>query len=258
MSTVRILRGASMADNCSVKAPRTTEIRSVLTLVNAHARRTTLRVRPVSHGVPVLLIPGLMAGDWTMSLLATRLEQQGHPSIRARIGINIGCTRELVDRLEERLVAAARHHQSRVAIVGWSRGGCLAKIVTTRRPALVAGLTTLASPTVDPLDVSPQVERQIRVLSWLNAVGARGVLGADCLSGECAAAMTEELRRPFPAAVPFTAFYSKHDSVVHWRACCDPDAELVEVGGSHLGIGTDPAVISRVVDWIARLDGQRP
>jgi len=226
----------------------------MLTLVNAHARRSAVRRRGAQgQAVPVLLIPGLMAGDWTMAHLAAHLERQGHPTIRARIGFNVGCTRDMVDRLEARLDAAARSHGRPVAIVGWSRGGCLAKIVVMRRPEHVASLVTIASPSVDPLAVSPKVERQIRVLSWLNAAGVRSVLGADCLNGECAAAMDAELRGTFPTSVPFTAYYSKGDGVVDWRACCDPDAELVELSGSHLTIGTDPRVRDGIVERLRRV-----
>jgi triacylglycerol lipase len=225
---------------------------SLLALLSAHARRTA-RAPHSTTAVPVLLIPGLMAGDWTMSLLAHQLEQRGHATIRARIGINIGCTSQLVDRLEDRLAAAAERYGSRIAVVGWSRGGTLGKLVTLRRPELVAALVTLASPNVNPLAVSRKVERQIRMLSWLNAVGAHGVLGTDCLSGECAEAIGRELQKPFPVDVPYTAFYSKRDGVVDWRACCDPAAELIEVNDSHLGVGADPEVIRMVAERLARV-----
>ena len=229
------------------------EIRAVATLVSAHARRVAQRGVLVGDDVPVLLVPGLMAGDWVMSHIALQLEQRGHPTLRARIGVNIGCTRELVERLEARLDAAAGRCRRRVAIVGWSRGGCLAKIVALRRPALVASLTTLASPTVDPLAVSAKVERQIRVLAWMGSAGIPGVLGRDCLSGACADLMGAELRGTLPRDIPYTSFYSRDDGVVDWRACRDPGAELVEVSGSHLTVGTNPVVVEGIAERLRRL-----
>jgi len=230
------------------------EIRAVATLVIAHARRVAQRRHVlVGDDVPVLLVPGLMAGDWVMSHIALQLEQRGHPTVRARTGFNIGCTRELVERLEARLDAAAGHYRCRVAIVGWSRGGYLAKIVALRRPSLVASLTTLASPTADPLAVSPKVERQIRVLTWMQAAGIPGVLGRDCLSGECADAMGAEVRGRLPSDIPYTSFYSRDDGVVDWRACRDPGAELVEVTGSHLTLGTNPEVLEGIAERLRRL-----
>ncbi len=230
-----------------VSSARYTDVQSLVTLMRAHARRRARRAAPSRRALPVMLIPGLMAGDWTMSHLAEVLEREGHRTVRARIGINVGCTRDLLDTLERRLEEAAGRYRSRVALIGWSRGGCLAKLLAMRRPDLVAGLITLASPSVDPRAVSPQVHRQLRFLTWLNAAGARGVLGSDCLSGECAAAIVDELARPFPPGVPFAAYYSKRDSVVDWRACCDPAAELTEVDDSHLSIATDPVVIAGIV-----------
>lgn len=188
-----------------------------------------------------------------MSLLARELEELGHPIIRARIGVNVGCTVELVDRLEDRLLAASQRYGRRVAIVGWSRGGTLGKLVTLRRSEAVASLICLASPNVNPLAVSRKVERQIRLLSWLSAAGARGVLGADCLRGECAESVGRELAKPFPSGIPYTVFYSKRDDIVDWRACCDPAAELIEVSASHLGIGTHPTVIRTVTERLAAI-----
>lgn len=192
-----------------------------------------------------------MAGDWTMSMLAERLERRGHPIVPARIGINVGCTTTMVERLEQRLIAAADRYGRRIAVVGWSRGGTLGKIAVLRRPECVAALITLASPNVDPLAVSRGVARQLRVLNWLHAAGARSVLSDDCLYGACAEVFSAELRKPFPADVPFTAFYSTRDGVVDWRACLDPDAELIESRTSHLGIGTDPRVIATIVERLA-------
>ena len=206
---------------------------------------------------PVLLVPGLMAGDWSMLPLARRLSREGYPIVRARIGINIGCTTELVERLEMRLEDAFRRYGRRPAIVGWSRGGTLAKIVTIRRPELVAGLITLGSPNVDPLAVSRTVLLQLRLLNRLQSVGLRGLLGVDCLEGECAKAMGMVLRSPFPAQIPYIAFFSKSDGVVDWRACCDPAAELIEVRASHFQLGMHPRVLRLVSQRLAGMQSRQ-
>jgi pimeloyl-ACP methyl ester carboxylesterase len=233
-------------------APLAADVRSFFALTYAHAQR---RRRGPQHGdgVPSLLIPGLMAGDWTMARMAAHLESRGHPVIAARIGINVGCTLELVERLERRLLEAHREHGRPVAVVGWSRGGTLAKLLTLRAPERVASLITLASPNVDPRAVSHTVMRQVALLSWLHAMGARGVLGRDCLDGTCADTIIAELKRPFPAGIPYMSFFSRRDAVVDWRACCDPAAELIEVDDSHLGIGGDPVVLQAVGERLARI-----
>ena len=202
------------------------------------------------NGAPVLLVPGLWAGDYTMVPLARSLRRRGHPTVAARIGINIGCTTELVERLEQRLIEARKRHGRAAIIVGWSRGGTLGKLVTMRRPDLVAALVTLGSPNVDPMAVSRMVRLQIGMLSRLNAWGVRRVLGDDCIRGECADSMRTLLDAPFPAHIPYVSVYSKRDGVVDWRACCDPSAELVEVQATHFQLGTDPRVLRMVADRV--------
>ena len=206
---------------------------------------------------PVLLIPGYMAGDWTMGRLERRLHARGHPTMRARIGLNVGCTIDLVDRLEERIEELSARRERRVAIVGWSRGGLLGKLLTLRRPELVAGLITLASPTVQPLAVSRIVNLHVRMLTRLHSVGARMVLGGDCVDGSCAARVRDELERSFPAGVPFTALYSRNDGVVDWRACCDGDAECIEVHATHMQMGANVRVIELVARRLAMLDDRQ-
>ena len=207
---------------------------------------------------PVLLIPGLMAGDWAMRPLAQRLRSRGYPTYSARIGLNVGCTTQLVDRLEERLESIVNEHGEAAAVIGHSRGGTLAKLLTLRRPELVLNLMGLASPNVNPLAVSRMVLWQLRVLNHLHAAGLRGFLGTDCLTGECASSVREAFERPFPSDVPYTVFYSKSDGVVDWQACCDPAAEVIEVRGSHMQLAMNALVLQRVVAILDRIASQRP
>jgi pimeloyl-ACP methyl ester carboxylesterase len=61
-------------------------------------------------------------------------------------------------------------------------------------------------------------------------------------------------RRP-PATIPTTSIYSRSDAIVPWRASMLPAAgrhENVEVRGSHLGLGHNPAVIVAVADRLAQ------
>lgn len=230
---------------------------SALRMVTVPVARVRSAARTPAFRVPVLLIPGFMAGDWTMARMERTLQERGHRTMRARIGINVGCTMDLVERLEERLEEFAGRRARPVAIVGWSRGGTLAKLITLRRPELVAGLITLASPNVQPLAVSRFVNMHVRLLTRLNAAGARMLLGADCVSGECAQQVRTTLERPFPTGVPYTAYYSRKDGVVDWRACIDPNAECVEVNATHVHMGANPRVIALVAERLAALDAGR-
>ncbi|HZU78077.1 MAG TPA: alpha/beta fold hydrolase [Dehalococcoidia bacterium] len=209
---------------------------------------------PSRHHMPVLLIPGLMAGDWAMRPLSTHLRRRGFTTVHAGIGLNIGCTTELLDRLEARLEVTVREHGERAAVVGHSRGGTLAKLLVQRRPRDVAGLVALASPNVDPLAVSRSVLWQLRTLNRLSAAGFRGLLAADCLSGACAESALRELQRPLPRDVPYVLLYSKTDGVVDWQACHDPDADLIELRGSHMQMAISPDVRRIVTAALIRME----
>ena len=61
--------------------------------------------------------------------------------------------------------------------------------------------------------------------------------------------------RPPPATIPTTSIYSRSDAIVPWRSSVLAGAgrhENVEVRGSHLGLGHNPAVIVAVADRLAQ------
>lgn len=219
------------------------------------ARLAGRRVPPpvASDRVPVLLIPGFLTGDWSMTSLARALHRAAIPTFTSGIKVNVDCTTEPVDRLERRLEACVAEAGRPVAVLGWSRGGSLGRMLTARRPDLVAGLITLASPLRSQLAAAPSVLRQVDLLVRLNAAGRRRMLTEDCIRGQCADSMNELLRLPFPEQVPFTSIYSRRDGVVDWRASLDPAAEPVEVATSHNDMGSDPRVLAIVVQRLTRL-----
>ncbi len=200
---------------------------------------------------PVLLVPGFLSGDFAMRPMSDALRMHGHWTRGSRITPNAGCTREMTAAVERRLVELAEERGSRVALVGWSRGGTLATLVAMRHPDLTASLVTLATPNLDPLAVNATLSRQLQVLTRLRALGIPGILGEDCISGECARQVRDELLEDFPSEVPYLSVFSMSDGVVDWRACLDPAAEKLEVDATHMGMGADPAVIDLVVERLA-------
>ena len=201
-----------------------------------------VRQPAAGRGAPALLVPGFLSGDVSLTLLFRELRRQGHRTFRSEIGANVGCTEVMVQRLVQRLEAVAADEQRPVALVGHSRGGMVTALAARRRPDLVAGLITLAAPITGALSVAPHVRKQLELLFQLNRRGLQRVLGADCVSGGCAAGVVAELAEPLPAGLPFTSIYSRTDAILDWRTCLDPAAELVEVGAGHVGMATDPEV----------------
>ena len=56
---------------------------------------------------PVLLVPGFMAGDGTLSLMARSLRRQGFRTYRSHMHANVGCTLDATAQLESRLESIA-------------------------------------------------------------------------------------------------------------------------------------------------------
>jgi len=201
---------------------------------------------PASRTVPVLLVPGFMAGDWSLVPMARWLRQRGYRTYPAGVRMNADCTTVLVERLERLLVGIAEQ-AGPVAIVGHSRGGTLAKLVAVRRPELVRGIVTLAAPNINPLAASTAVLNQVELLLRLNRRGLRGLLTEDCVRGECAERTAAHLNGPFPRHIAYTSVYSRTDGIVEWQACLDPHAEHVEVTTTHNGMGSNAGVY-RIVE----------
>jgi pimeloyl-ACP methyl ester carboxylesterase len=204
-------------------------------------------------GQGVLLIPGFGFGDRSLAMTGAWLHARGYRPAGARIGINVGCTTELVDRLERRLGEHAEATGGPVVLVGQSRGGWLGRLVAIRRPDLVRGLVMLASPVLDPLGAHPKTLRLVRLLARLSGLGIPGLLTDDCLTGACFHDSTVALAAPLPKEVPALALYSRADGIVPWELCLDPAAECLELRSTHAGMGFDPdfytALESRLVKW---------
>jgi pimeloyl-ACP methyl ester carboxylesterase len=95
------------------------------------------------HELGILLVPGFCAGSSSLALTRRWLQPRGFDPRQADVGFDIGCTGELVDRLEEQLADHVRDTGGRVLLLGHSRGGGLARPAAARRPDLVRDLITL-------------------------------------------------------------------------------------------------------------------
>jgi triacylglycerol lipase len=207
-------------------------------------------------GRPVLLVPGFMAGDGTLATMARWLRSNGYWTRRAGIGTNVGCSQQACDRLEERLEALALRTGSKVAIVGQSRGGVLARVVAGRRPDLVSGIVTLGAPTVGMLRVHPLVLLQVGLVGALGTGRVPGLFSMSCLRGACCEPFRTDLLEPFPPDVRYIGVYSRSDGIVDWRACLDGAAdELVEIEASHCGMAVSPGAYEQVARALASFAG---
>jgi len=207
---------------------------------------------PAGDGRPVMLIPGFMAGDQSLTRMAVWLRTGGFVLARSGIRWNAGCMEPTVETVERRLERAVQRTGHRALIVGQSRGGAIGRSLAVLRPDLVQTLVTLGSPLRDQLAVHPQVWPSILAVGTLGTLGVPGMFSISCLNGDCCARTRAALVAPFPDGTTFVSIYSRSDEVVRWEACLDPAAVQVEVDVSHLGMGMAREVWTAVTDELGR------
>ena len=226
--------------------------------------RRTHRTRPWVDRVqepldadPVLLIPGFMAGDYTLRGMSGYLRGQGYRTYAAQIRSNSGCLAETADHLERRLESIAIKRDRQVTLVGHSLGGLLSRGLAARRPDLISGIVTMGSPLLAPSAVHQLLLVNVQLLLALQRRGFPKVMGADCTAGECAQKMWDEAQQAVPDGLPFTSIYSRRDGIMDWRACLDLAAVHAEVRTSHCGMAFDPVVFDVVTGALADITAQR-
>jgi triacylglycerol lipase len=198
---------------------------------------------PAGEGRGVLLIPGFLAGDGSLGVMAQWLRAAGWRPKRAGMRVNVACSQAACTKLEERLEALAEATGERVVVIGQSRGGIFAKALGACRPDLVSGVVALGSPVRSQLAVHPFVLAQVGVVAMLGTSGRAGLLSWRCLRGDCCARFREALAGPLPPEVGYVSLYSRSDGIVDWRSCLDPAAErCIEVDSSHCGMSVSPDV----------------
>jgi triacylglycerol lipase len=226
----------------AVDPPLRGELRYGLEFARLVCDPTFLRPGRQADAPPVLLVPGLMAGDTSLAVLRRWLHRRGSRTSSAGIRLNIDCAERAVGRLEVPLRKLAEGAGRRVVVIGQSRGGELARVLAVRNPDAVSTLVMLGSPVLEPLNVGRAVACALRSVAHLGDLGVPGMLSMRCADGECCAAFREDLRGPLTPDVRAVAIYSRSDGIVSWRACLDPGASQVEVESSHTGMSVNLAV----------------
>jgi triacylglycerol lipase len=210
-----------------------------------------------TSGPPVLLVPGVFAGDASLTPLASTLRDDGWAVWPSGIRSNVGCSGAIVQRLVTQLEAIAPDH-GRVALVGHSRGGLLARAVAQRRPDLVSGVVTLGSPHRDQLAVHPLLWANVMTLAALGSLGVPGFLRFGCRgTDDCCSGYDDDVAASLPAGVGAISVYSRRDGVVDWRACIDPDGRNVEVETTHCGMPSDPATLQAILGAVASFESSQ-
>jgi pimeloyl-ACP methyl ester carboxylesterase len=105
-------------------------------------------------------------------------------------------------------------------------------------------------------NLADQHQQRVGLVGWsLGGVYAAALAGRSPHRVRAVISLGSPLTRDVPAHIPTTSVYSRSDSIVPWRASilpAGPLRESVEVRGSHLGLGHNPAVLVVVADRLAQ------
>jgi len=101
---------------------------------------------PHGDGHPVLVLPGLAAGDAYLTPLRDWLRRTGYTPIKSGIERNPGWSEELVAELSAVARRACRAHGRPVSVIGHSMGGLQGRSVAARHAEIVRQVITLGSP----------------------------------------------------------------------------------------------------------------
>lgn len=195
---------------------------------------------PRGLGRPVLLIPGFLAGDWTLRTAFDWMRRMGYRPQMPGVTINVVYSEVILRPLVDALTEVHRRTRARVSIVGHSRGGVLAKVLAHRNADLVEQVIALGSPLKDPFDIHPITMAGVHAAHVYNVMRYRHPASVEMRFLRDLAA---------PPRVPTTSIYSRSDGVVNWRACLRSDVNAIEVRGSHSGLSVNPEVY-RILSYL--------
>ncbi len=156
---------------------------------------------PRGNGRPVLLLPGFLAGDYTLAPMALWLRRIGYRPARAGFLTNTGCSQETLERLESRAQALADETGRRVGLIGHSRGAHQSKVLAVRRPDLVSHVIGLGGGLSRQMDVSAPTAAAVALFRALQRRSPdREQQG--CLAEDCRCSFTRDYSAPFPEERP--------------------------------------------------------
>ena len=214
------------------------EGRGLLDIAALIAATPYLATAPRGPQHAVMVLPGLGADDRSTFALRQFLTRLGYDVQGWGRGRNIRPADADLSALVDQVRDLKARSGTPVSLVGWSRGGILAREVARRLPQDIRLVVTLGSPFAAP------GASNVRAL-W------------SLLTGEPytppSAERVSQLAAPIP--VPSTSIFTRQDGVVAWRACLEQEGdrrENVEVRTTHLGLGFHPPALWVVADRLAQ------
>jgi len=214
------------------------EMRGLFGVARLFASAPFLATAPRGDGHAVIVLPGLYATDRSTWAIRGYLKRLGYKATGWGLGRNDRLPGADVPAVAEKIRRLSEATGARVSLVGWSRGGIIAREASRLAPEAVRLVVTLGSPFAAPAATN--------VMSRWRLVSGEQFLAAS----------PEAVRRlAAPPPAPSTSIYSRADGVCAWRACREivgPLSENVEVRGSHIGLGFNASALWVIADRLAQ------
>ena len=217
------------------------EMRAPWELGIALASYPFMRAAPRGDGHPVLVFPGLAAGDITTVVIRRFLSDLGYATYAWEQGLNFGPRPGVLEACIEQIRDLHLAYGRTVSLVGWSLGGVYARELAKMMPDHVRQVITLGS----PFTGSHKATNAWRVYQLVS--GEKEVDEARF------AALKET------PGVPTTSIYSRTDGVVAWQCSVEQEtatSENIEVHASHVGMGMNPTALYAIADRLSQSEGQ--
>ena len=202
--------------------------------------------RAGGDGHPVIIFPGLGSSGIAVTPLRAHCLALGYAAFDWGQGYNRGPAGDFdawLSVLEARIGELLEPFSQSATLIGWSLGGLYARELAKRMAPRVRQVITFGTPFNASADHTN--------VGWLFRL----------ISGNAARLdpeLSARLRRPPP--LPTTSIYSRADGVVAWQTCRHAEAadfvEDIEIDGSHVGMGWNPAVLAVVGDRLAQVPGR--
>jgi triacylglycerol lipase len=203
-------------------------------------------------GRPVVLMPGFLAGDRTLAVMGGWLRRLGYAPHTCGFVTNVDCSDRSMQRVERRVDALNERYGRRVALIGHSRGGHFARAMGARAPDRVSHAISLGADLRGLVGISaPTLAAVAAVRRGLGLT--RRARAELCFTAECTCSFARDYVRSFPTErVRLTSVYSKEDGVVRWQGCVVPEADCVEVRGSHVGLAFNRKAYRAIAQALAK------
>jgi len=232
-------------DDKTIKPPSfgllAAEGRALLDIPALFAAAPFLTTAPRGQPHPVVVLPGLGADDRSTIAIRGFLESLGYQVYGWGRGRNVRAPDADLSAVAAQVAKLRKDSGLKVSLIGWSRGGIIAREVARQIPDAVRMVITLGSPFAAP------AASNVRAI-W------------KLLTGEKYEPPTAErvskLARPIP--VPSTSIYTRGDGVVAWRACLEEEGgerENIEVNTTHIGLGFHAPALWVIADRLAQAPG---